>query len=524
VVQNRQRFPANFNQSMQAPGGYTDQVLNVAAARGTDVLYSLPSFDGGPSAFAPHRRAKVALVTNDTIHPNEAGQVALAELALRKFGFSPVEQPGVEETVSFVAEADTHIDIRSPNTNFGTNTQLGLGADAAARVMYLRFNVSGLPAGATITDASLRMRASNGGGGGAIRRVAPVNPQWSETQPTWNAPLQGSVATGDLAVLGQVLQGQDAQYPGLAGAIVGNGRVTFMIRSGDLDGSAFHSSEHPTASTRPTLSVTYSVGGSQLLPPVANAGVDQTVVDGDNSGIERVVLNGTGSLDPDGTIVSYEWTKGGVPIAVGVTPSVDLAVGVHTIVLTAEDDDGQTATDTVQVTVSPFLAVEQTVAFVAEVDTHIDIRSPNTNFGTSTQLGLGGDAAARVIYLRFNVSGLPAGATITDASLRMRVSNGGGGGTIRRFAPMNPQWSETQPTWNAPLGGSDASGNLAVLGQVLQGQDAEYPGLANAIVGNGRVSFVIRSGDLDGSAFHSSEHGTASSRPILSVTYSGSGG
>jgi hypothetical protein len=37
-------------------------------------------------------------------------------------------------------------------------------------------------------------------------------------------------------------------------------------------------------------------------PPIVNAGPDQMVNEGD-----RVILNGTGSYDPDGEIVSYAW-------------------------------------------------------------------------------------------------------------------------------------------------------------------------------------------------------------------------
>jgi hypothetical protein len=36
--------------------------------------------------------------------------------------------------------------------------------------------------------------------------------------------------------------------------------------------------------------------------PIAHAGPDQTVSEGD-----RIILNGTGSFDPDGEIVSYAW-------------------------------------------------------------------------------------------------------------------------------------------------------------------------------------------------------------------------
>jgi PKD domain len=43
-------------------------------------------------------------------------------------------------------------------------------------------------------------------------------------------------------------------------------------------------------------------GQEQQQPPISNAGPDQTVNEGD-----IVILNGTGSFDPDGKIVSYAW-------------------------------------------------------------------------------------------------------------------------------------------------------------------------------------------------------------------------
>lgn len=80
--------------------------------------------------------------------------------------------------------------------------------------------------------------------------------------------------------------------------------------------------------------------------PVADAGADVTVHDTDCSGSETVALNGGGSTDTDGTIVSYVWTEGATQIATGVTAQVSMAVGSHTILLTVTDDDGATGTDT----------------------------------------------------------------------------------------------------------------------------------------------------------------------------------
>ncbi len=82
-------------------------------------------------------------------------------------------------------------------------------------------------------------------------------------------------------------------------------------------------------------------GAPANQPPSANAGNDQTVTDGDNSGAELVTLDASASADTDGTIVSYQWNAdSGVAIADGISTQVDFPVGVHVVTLTVTDDDG----------------------------------------------------------------------------------------------------------------------------------------------------------------------------------------
>jgi hypothetical protein len=96
--------------------------------------------------------------------------------------------------------------------------------------------------------------------------------------------------------------------------------------------------------------------GSTSTPPnnapTANAGADQNVRDPEGDGTQPVTLNGSGSSDPDGTIVNYTWREGPTTIATGVNPTVNFSAGLHTIVLTVTDDDGSTGTDTVIITVT----------------------------------------------------------------------------------------------------------------------------------------------------------------------------
>jgi hypothetical protein len=87
--------------------------------------------------------------------------------------------------------------------------------------------------------------------------------------------------------------------------------------------------------------------------PVADAGPDSTKVDVDGDGAEPVFLNGSGSDDPDGRLVTTVWTLGEVVLSDRIVDTVLLPVGTHTIVLTVMDSDGATATDEVVITIDP---------------------------------------------------------------------------------------------------------------------------------------------------------------------------
>lgn len=89
---------------------------------------------------------------------------------------------------------------------------------------------------------------------------------------------------------------------------------------------------------------------------VAKAGADVVVVDADGDGVEWATVDGAGS-GPDGTIVSWTWSW--VDILTGVTyevsgpaPSLRLPVGESTVKLAVTDIYGNTAEDTVKVSVA----------------------------------------------------------------------------------------------------------------------------------------------------------------------------
>ena len=68
------------------------------------------------------------------------------------------------------------------------------------------------------------------------------------------------------------------------------------------------------------------------------------------------MMDGRGSADPDGTIVSYEWAFGDGNIGIGPTPShTYLAAGTYDVTLTVTDNDGamETAMTTADIFDSP---------------------------------------------------------------------------------------------------------------------------------------------------------------------------
>jgi parallel beta-helix repeat protein len=91
---------------------------------------------------------------------------------------------------------------------------------------------------------------------------------------------------------------------------------------------------------------------NKTLSLKANAGINQTAWEISNTGAAEVVLDGSLSYSPFGTIASFVWDIEGTEIAAGETTTATLPLGTHTITLTVTDDEGNTATDEVIVTVT----------------------------------------------------------------------------------------------------------------------------------------------------------------------------
>ena len=98
-----------------------------------------------------------------------------------------------------------------------------------------------------------------------------------------------------------------------------------------------------------TDTMTVIVHPQDMIPPVAVAGDDQNIIEG-----ETVNLDASASYDPNGMIVNYEWSENGTVFAKTALFSLaHLSVGEHIIQLKVTDDDGYMDTDTLIVNVRP---------------------------------------------------------------------------------------------------------------------------------------------------------------------------
>jgi len=84
-------------------------------------------------------------------------------------------------------------------------------------------------------------------------------------------------------------------------------------------------------------------------PPVAHAGEDETV-QANTIGGANVQLNGSGSKDPDGDPITYQWSWDGGS-ATGANPTIFLLLGTTTITLVVNDGTLDSEPDIVDITV-----------------------------------------------------------------------------------------------------------------------------------------------------------------------------
>ncbi|HSL26380.1 MAG TPA: PKD domain-containing protein, partial [Acidimicrobiia bacterium] len=408
-----------------------------------------------------------------------------------------------------------------------TGGDLELGVDGSSvQTVGLRFTGVMVPPGATITSADIQFRAdevktdptnlliqaeaadSTLGFTTATNNISS-RPRGQHSiewmPPAWNTVNEAGQAqrTPDLRYLIQevVLRG---------GWASGNSIVLIITGAGTRTADPFE------GNFAPRLTIEYSTTGSPNLPPVADAGPDQTITLPATAN-----LDGTASTDSGGAgIASYFWqqTSGPAGASVAEPDSALSAValpqpGTYGFQLTVTDGDGLFDVDTVQVealdATGPFT---WTGAVSAGADDAEEDASSGKIALSNSDLDLVLDTSTdKVVGLRFTQVDIPANAVIQSAYIQFRsdeIQTGPTRLTIQGFATANLAgfttakygistractgeviW-EPVPGWTATgqAGPDQRTPDLAALVEEIIGLPGWAPGngLGFVLTGNGK--------------------------------------
>ncbi len=162
-------------------------------------------------------------------------------------------------------------------------------------------------------------------------------------------------------------------------------------------------------------------------------------------------------------------------------------------------------------------------------DTFVSSATPSTNYGSSIILVVGSGSTT---YMKFNLSGVPTGATVSKATLRLFVDAVATGGKFDVYnLPATPTWSESTLNYNTPppaLGTSASGGNATTVSAssmnqfVLINITATVQGWLNTPSSNNGVALALV-GTTGLFSFDSKEAIVTSHEPELEIVLNGGG-
>lgn len=175
-------------------------------------------------------------------------------------------------TVTLNPTADTYLAENSTGTNYGTDSTVKIGWNNTGKAFkgLIKFDISSLPVGATVTSATLRLNETSSAGSGSFNvGIYKIIATWSEATATWaNMSGAGNYNATQLAVtsvsagltgfvqwtlpVGLINEWTDSvPGPNYGLALVYENTTKGL-------GAGFASKEDATAASRPQLVITYT--------------------------------------------------------------------------------------------------------------------------------------------------------------------------------------------------------------------------------------------------------------------------
>lgn len=174
-----------------------------------------------------------------------------------------------------------------------------------------------------------------------------------------------------------------------------------------------------------------------------------------------------------------------------------------------------------------------TTDHVSVADTHLCETAPTTNFDGQTSTLVDGPGNVCVVAMRFDLSTIPAGATVTAAVLDIWTDFDPGGASTQYALAQS--WVESEATWDSRSSGTawttagagpPSRGATAVSTLPANAANTEYmanislatvQGWVTLPATNFGIAFVTS--DADGTRWSTHENATAAHRPVLRVTH-----
>lgn len=207
-----------------------------------------------------------------------------------------------------------------------------------------------------------------------------------------------------------------------------DGSYTFNITAGDGSVVAFRFVNNLFVGENFTHTIGENCGSN--IPPVANAGADFSA----KVTAPFILIDGSDSMDWDGTIVAYQWSKISGPNATLINQNMNvlrvenLEMGSYVFQLSVTDDDAAQSTDQVMVTVSEVLSTNTEIMnsnriklFPNPVIDNITIDTSNKAFNKIKLFDITGkllksfDIKSNELF-QFNMSKFQAGVYIFEFS------------------------------------------------------------------------------------------------------------
>ena len=223
---------------------------------------------------------------------------------------------------------DTYTNSSDPTTNYGA--QKALNVDAAKEITYIQFNLSSVPTGASISQATLKLYVNTVSTAGAFELYA-VNGAWTESALTYSiAPALGTVIDSDVPITTAdknqyILIPMTSTVQAWVNTPATNNGIA-LVAVGSFN-ATFDSKETTTTSHPPELDIVFAGGGGGITG--INTAAGSGLVGGGTSGTLNLSLTNVCAasqiLQWNGS--AWACASPGTGTITGVTAGTDLTGG-----------------------------------------------------------------------------------------------------------------------------------------------------------------------------------------------------